>query len=168
MSIPLVFLPFHLSLTALAGIILGPYFGFLAAFIVNLILAFFGHGGITIVGLNTLIIGSEAILGWFLYNRFNKYMSKKISAGISALFALIISGLLMISIIGITNIDPDIAFHFLDDYAFSGILEHQGKSIFILALILMPLVSLGAIIEGIITYFVVGYINQVKPDILDK
>ena len=62
MSVPLGFIPFHINLTALSGIILGPNYGFLAAFIVNLILAFLGHGGITVVGLNTLIVGSEAFL----------------------------------------------------------------------------------------------------------
>jgi len=58
MSVPLpIGIGYHLNLSVLVGIILGPWAGFISAFIVNLILALIGHGGVTVIGLNSLIIG---------------------------------------------------------------------------------------------------------------
>ena len=67
MSTEFVPIAYHVNLSVLAGIIVGPAMGFLAAFIVDLILALFGHGGITVVGLNTLIIGAECALGYLSF-----------------------------------------------------------------------------------------------------
>ena len=67
MSTEFVPIAYHINLTVLAGIIVGPAMGFLAAFIVDLILALFGHGGITVVGLNTLIVGAECALGSLIF-----------------------------------------------------------------------------------------------------
>src|SRR5512137_2894040 len=68
MSTEFVPIAYHVNLAVLAGIIVGPAMGLMAAFIVDLILALFGHGGITVVGLNTLIIGAECALGYFIFH----------------------------------------------------------------------------------------------------
>jgi len=60
---------YHMNLTVVAGIMVGPALGIVAAFIVVLILALFGHGGITVVGLNTLVIGAECVLGCRMVDR---------------------------------------------------------------------------------------------------
>ena len=52
-----------MNFAALAGMMLGPALSFVSVFVVNLILALLGHGGITAVGINTLTIGIEAALG---------------------------------------------------------------------------------------------------------
>jgi len=67
MSLEILPIFYHINLSVVAGILLGPALGFLAAFIANLILAFMGHGGITVIGLNTLLLGSEAVLGHTLF-----------------------------------------------------------------------------------------------------
>lgn len=59
MSLEILPIAYHLNLSVVASILLGSSLGFTAAFIVNLMLAFVGHGGITI-GLNTLFLGAEA------------------------------------------------------------------------------------------------------------
>ena len=63
MSLEIVPLAYHINLSVVTGILLGPSLGFIAAFIANFILALMGHGGITVMGLNTLILGAEAVLG---------------------------------------------------------------------------------------------------------
>ena len=72
MSLEILPIAYHLNLSIVAGILLGPSLGFTAAFIVNLMLAFVGHGGITVVGLNTLLLGAEAFLGHTLFYLFRK------------------------------------------------------------------------------------------------
>lgn len=57
----------HLSLAPLAGMMLGPAGGFLAAFLANASLATLGHGGVTALGANGLFLGSQAVLGGVLF-----------------------------------------------------------------------------------------------------
>ncbi len=57
----------HLSLAPLAGMMLGPAGGFLAAFLANASLSTFGHGGLTAMGVNGLFLGAQAVLGAGLF-----------------------------------------------------------------------------------------------------
>jgi cobalt/nickel transport system permease protein len=57
----------HLSLAPLAGMMLGPAGGFLAAFLANASLSTFGHGGLTAMGINGLFLGAQAVLGAGLF-----------------------------------------------------------------------------------------------------
>ena len=57
----------HLSLAPLAGMMLGPGGGFLAAFLANASLATFGHGGVTALGVNGLFLGTQAVAGATLF-----------------------------------------------------------------------------------------------------
>jgi cobalt/nickel transport system permease protein len=54
-SIPLG-VPYHMNLSALTGIMLGPWWALLSILVTNIAQAAFGHGGITIVGLNILVV----------------------------------------------------------------------------------------------------------------
>jgi cobalt/nickel transport system permease protein len=67
MSSEIIPIAYHVNLTVLAGILLGPVLSIIAAFIVEVVLAMLGHGGVTVLGLNTLIIATEMVLGWALF-----------------------------------------------------------------------------------------------------
>ena len=102
MSVPLGFLPVHLSMAVLAGILVGPGLGFVSVFVVNVILALVGHGGITIVGLNTLVIGLEVFVGAHVF----RFLSGRLTVGRAAFFsvipALVISMVFMVGIVGLS------------------------------------------------------------------
>lgn len=66
MSSEVVPIAYHMNLTVLAGALLGPSLSIVSAFVVQVVLAALGHGGVTIVGLNTLMTASEMLLGWAL------------------------------------------------------------------------------------------------------
>ncbi|SCZ01258.1 energy-coupling factor ABC transporter permease [Alkaliphilus peptidifermentans] len=100
MSVPLGIIPVHLSLAVLTGILIGPKLGFLAVFIVNIMLALFGHGGITLVGLNTLVIGSEVLLGYFLFSLFSKKLKQLTSIILATSMALVASLTIMALLVG--------------------------------------------------------------------
>jgi cobalt/nickel transport system permease protein len=110
MSTEFVPIAYHVNLTVLAGIIVGPAMGFLAAFIVDLILALFGHGGITVVGLNTLIIGTECALGYVIFHALYRLLrprkSVAVPVGISVVFTLFVSTMMLIGVVALANIDP--------------------------------------------------------------
>src|SRR4030042_4197374 len=58
-AVEIVPIAYHVNLTVISGILLGPSLIFLATFVVNVILALFGHGGSTVIGLHTLLLSLE-------------------------------------------------------------------------------------------------------------
>ena len=153
MSIPLGIIPVHLSLASLVSILLGPSLGVLAVFSVNLILALVGHGGITIVGLNTLIIGSEVLIASFLFRKILYKMGMFSRTLISVALALAVSVstmiLLFITALGSSGEMP---FHL-----------HSGE-----AGVLIGIVLLGIFIESVATAFIIRYFQKVRPDIISE
>lgn len=125
MSVPLGFIPYHVNLTALTAVTLGPWAGFIAVFITNLMLALVVHGGITTVGLNTLVIGAEVFAAWAVFRgllfalrvvRGAKLgdLSARTVAGIAAIAtiaALVLSTSLMVGVVALTQVDPSMAVH---------------------------------------------------------
>jgi cobalt/nickel transport system permease protein len=67
MSLHVAPLGYHLNLAALAGIVAGPAAALLACFLANVVLALLGHGGVTVVGLNTVTLGAEALGAYALF-----------------------------------------------------------------------------------------------------
>src|SRR3989304_3776683 len=55
MTLEIVPIAYHINMSVIAGIVLGPALGFISIFIVDFMIAMFGHGGFTVVGLNTLV-----------------------------------------------------------------------------------------------------------------
>jgi len=111
MSTEFVPIAYHVNFSVLAGIIVGPAMGFVAAFIVDLILALFGHGGITVVGLNTLIIGAECALGYVVFHVLYRVFRRRLKsvaalAGASVIITLFVSTMLLIGVVALSNVDP--------------------------------------------------------------
>ncbi|HEY3297711.1 MAG TPA: energy-coupling factor ABC transporter permease, partial [Armatimonadota bacterium] len=75
---------YHFNLSIVAGIVLGPQLSILAALIVNVILSLIGHGGITVVGVNTLVLSSEMLAGYYLFRLFMKFNMRVSTAGFAA------------------------------------------------------------------------------------
>ena len=67
LTLPLGPLEYHLSLLGVLGVLAGPAGAFEALFIVSAILAFAGHGGLTVIGLNALVLGAGAAVGRPVY-----------------------------------------------------------------------------------------------------
>jgi cobalt/nickel transport system permease protein len=63
MALPLGPFGYHLSLAPLVGMLLGGGLAFVSACVVNAALALLGHGGFTVVGVNSLVTGLAAALG---------------------------------------------------------------------------------------------------------
>jgi cobalt/nickel transport system permease protein len=161
MSIPI--LPgYHINLSVVTGILIGPSLGFVAAFIANLILAFMGHGGITVVGLNTLLLGSEAVLGHTVFYLFTKRLPVFWRAALATLMTLFITTTILIGIVAMAHIDPEMLHHGEDHgHGTTG----QG-SVSTFAMLVLTIGAVGWIIEAAITGAVVRFISQVKPDLL--
>lgn len=158
MSIPLG-VPYHINLTALAGIILGPWWSLIACFVVNAILASFGHGGVTIVGLNTLVTWFEALAVFYLYWGIKKVVIKKkektpVAAGISTWIALTLSAFLVIGLVAASGI-RSIPFH------------DESINLGAFTVLTLTFALPGAVIEAVITAFILAYVRKVRPELFE-
>jgi cobalt/nickel transport system permease protein len=62
LTLPLGPFEYHLSLLGVLGVLAGPAGAYEALFVVSAILAFAGHGGLTVIGLNVLVLGAGAAI----------------------------------------------------------------------------------------------------------
>ena len=104
MSSEIIPIAYHINLTVLAGILLGPWLSIISAVIVNVMLALLGHGGVTVIGLNTLVISTEMIAGWFIFGQVVRLLGRRhpaISAAIATVIALALSTVLLVGIVAL-------------------------------------------------------------------
>ncbi len=131
----------HVNLTGLMGIILGPWSSAVAVFIVNLACALIGHGGITIVGLNTLINWAEAAGVWALY----RILRKRLDCGAAA-------GIATFSVLAVSSVVPSFVMAWITD-----------KPVLPFLLTLTTAWIATAIIEAAITASVVKALVRMRP-----
>jgi cobalt/nickel transport system permease protein len=178
-SVEIVPIAYHVNLTVISGILLGPSLIFLATFVVNVILALFGHGGITVIGLNTLVLSIEGILGYVLFRLIWRLSKKLILTIFLATFiALLCSTFAMIGVVR------------LGTSHYEELIHQEGKGIFEFHLskekpdqhdvekkegevnlkrfiaIVLPLGFIGWALEGVITSLIARYIHRLRPDLL--
>lgn len=162
MNIPLG-LPVHMNLAALAGIILGPLFGFLAIFVVNLFNALVGHGGLTMVGINSLLVGSEAIVAGLLFVALGGARRLLAGSAASVLAALLVSTLLVFAVTGVAGVSLEalVDCHEHEHAGSRGDFHNYGF-LQTFGVIITPLLAVWVPVELIISLLVVGYVNKVK------
>ncbi len=178
-SVEIVPIAYHINLTVISGILLGPSLIFLATFVVNVILALFGHGGITVIGLNTLTLSIEGIIGYFLFRFLWRILRRLTPAIFIATFlALFCSTLSMIGVVSLGTSHYEelihqegkgiIEFHFSkekDDQHQEGVAENEVNLKRFIAIVL-PLGFIGWVLEGVITTLIARYIHRLRPDLL--
>jgi cobalt/nickel transport system permease protein len=178
-AVEIVPIAYHVNLTVISGILLGPSPIFLATLVVNVILALFGHGGITVIGLNTIILSLEGITGFYLFRLFWKVLKRLTPATFLATFiALLFSTFAMIGVVS------------LGTSHYKELIHQEGKGVFEFHLskekddfhagerekseinlkrfmaIVLPLGFIGWVLEGVITTLIARYIHRLRPDLL--
>ncbi len=146
----------HLVLNGLLGAVLG-WFAFPAILVGLLFQAvMFGHGGLSTLGINAIIMGCPAILAAQIFGlhkpirkRLNSQVSLNLLAFLAGAMGLGIAVLLFFSIV-LTNLPS----------GFEQATEKQA--IYGLMLAHIPLMM----IEGIFTVMVVNFLQRVKPELL--
>ena len=188
MSLEIVPIAYHLNLSVLAGIILGPAMGFIAAFVVNFMLALVGHGGLTVVGLNTLILGLETFSGYWLFRLFQKLFKPALAAGTSVFLTLFVTTSLVIGVVALARLDPfkvgEVGkvehphekgfFSFHHEGHHHGEDKEEGEearaaiSLTTFAKGAYLLGSIGWLLEALIVGFIVQFLKQVKPEMISS
>lgn len=185
MSIEFVPIGYHMNLTVVAGIMAGPALGIVAAFVVVLILALFGHGGITVAGLNTLVIGAECVLGWLLFRVLMRALGARVKspgvlAGAATVLTLIVTTSLLIGIVALSQADVHIhatvleqsrsplAEGVLRNTLIGGGHEHAARKMNLAAFALLTygLGAIGWFIEALVSGVIIQFVAQVRRDFI--
>lgn len=160
-------LPLHMNLSALAGIILGPVLGFLALFLVNLFNSLVSHGGLTVLGINSLLVGSEALIAGGLFILLGGGRRLLANSAVSVVAALLVSTLLMVAVAGLAGVELEALadhnhdhVHGHDHVPVDSQREHGFLESFVK--LIAPLVAVWVAVELALTLLVVGYVNKVK------
>ncbi len=179
-AVEIIPIAYHVNLTVISGILLGPSLIFLATLVVNVILALFGHGGITVIGLNTLILSIEGILGYYFFKLLWRVFKRLTPAVFLATFlALMVSTFSMIGIISLGTAHYEELIHGENQHGIFGFELSGGKAdhpekemkkeeinLKRFIAIVLPLGFIGWILEGVITTLIARYIYRIRPDLL--
>ena len=140
-----------MNFTPLIGILAGPALGSLIAFIVNILSATIGHGGWGMIGANTLVNASEVISAYYLFTFATRRFELFTRGAVSAFGGLLVGNVLSVLIILISGIQGSTL---------------RGTELF-MYLLQIPVLNLFiAVIEAIVTGFVVEYLGKVRKDLI--
>jgi cobalt/nickel transport system permease protein len=141
LHIPLGGTSLHPGLYGLAGLLLGKR----AIPVVYVTLLFqsliFQHGGLISLGVNTLFISSGALCGWLLWDRLS--LAADIRAGLAGFFGVLIPALLVSGTLTALN---------------------YGRGMLVFMLLYIP----AAMVEGVVTLFIVRFFKRTQPGVLNR
>ncbi len=156
----------HLSFAPVVGILLGPGLGFLAAVVVNAILALLGHGGITVLGLNALVLGTATMAAQPLYRLARARFIPGTAAAIASVIAGVASVIALWVVLALAGGGPAV-----DPVAHVEAAGHVGHveglsatSRFVA--FASPFWALGFAVEAIVSASVIGFLARVRPELL--
>ncbi|MGZ4904960.1 MAG: energy-coupling factor ABC transporter permease [Halobacteriota archaeon] len=141
----------HMNLTPLIGILAGPGLGSLIVFIVNVLSAAVGHGGWGLIGANTIINISEISVAFYVFKVTQDRLEMFTRGALAAIAGLSIGNAVFVLIILISGIQGT---------------QLSGVSLLIYVVQIPILNFIVAVIEAIVTGFVVDYLSKVRPDLI--
>lgn len=142
----------HMNPTALVGILAGPLLGPLIALVVNVFSAALGHGAVGLLGANVLVNATEAIAAYYLFQTLLRLDWDVFPASASAgTLGLAAGSLLMGAIIVISGVNG----------------SQLPRSDLAIAVGGLVGLNLGvAVVEGLLTGFIVRFLASVRPDLV--
>ena len=155
-ELPLGPIDYHLSLVGPVGALLGGAAAFQVVFVVSTMLALIGHGGITVVGLNALVLGAGAAVARPLASLCARRFGTAASLAIATAAAQALSGGLWLAVIALEMRDSP-----------RGHMLGQGPGrVVLLAGLALPLWLTGIAVETLVAFGLGRFVARVRPDLL--
>lgn len=165
-ELPLGPLEYHLSLIGPLGVLLGAASGFQVVFVVVTILAFVGHGGFTVVGLNALVMGAGVALARPLYRLARRWLAAPVSLATATALAQGVAGLLWLAVVAIgMRLYPELLEAGHHGHAHAPAAGHAGNAT-LFGAVALPLWALGLVVEATVAFGIGGFLARVRPDLL--
>jgi cobalt/nickel transport system permease protein len=152
MSLPLGPFEYHLTLAGPIGVLLGPAGALQVAFVTSAILALFGHGGLTVIGLNTLVLGVASTGAWAGYRILARRMRPAWALATGTAAGQLVAGGVWFAIVWLAAGRPP--------WSLS---PARHGAVVLLAL---PLWILGAVFEGLVAWGMGRFLARVHPGLL--
>src|SRR5262245_44408443 len=146
MSVPLGPLGYHLSMVGVLGVLLGPAAAFQVCVIVSGTLALFGHGGLTVIGLNSLVLGAGAGAARLFYLALSRGLPAATRAALATIAAQLVSGVLLVAVVAASSASGPDRLH-----------AHDASEAGRFALFGLPLWLAGVALEAGVAYGVVKF-----------
>lgn len=150
---------YHMNLTAVAGILIPPFLTPLVAFIINFILALMGHGGVTVVGLNSLVTALEMTVAGLAYRALSRRWKPSRSAWLATFVALAVSTTLVLALV-----------LFLRGGGYAVQMEVMGSftvSEGLIVILVYGVAVIGWVIEATLVSLLINLIARVRPQMLE-
>lgn len=175
MSIEILPLAYHVNLTVVAGILLGPLLIPLAGAVIELMLSLLGHGGMTVLGVNYLILCVEMYVGWMIFALAKRWMTSdtasiktihprraSVVVAIATIVALALSTTCMIA--AVWTAGPELG-HVAAEHSHE---SSAGGSLDITTFVItaFTLGPFGWALEAFLGANIVAYIARVRPSLL--
>jgi cobalt/nickel transport system permease protein len=149
-EVPLGPFEYHLSLLGPVGVLLGPAATFQVVFVANAILALVGHGGLTVVGLNALVLGAGGALARPCYGLLARRFTAPAAMVGGTVVAQAVSGALWLAVVG-----------------FGLRAGARGPArVGLFAGVAFPMWIVGILIESAVAFGVARFLARVRPDLL--
>lgn len=155
-ELPLGPIDYHLSLVGPVGALLGAAAGFQVVFVVSAMLALIGHGGLTVVGLNALVLGAGVAVARPLATLFARRFGTPVALTVATALAQALSGGLWLAIIALE----------MRDAPRGAMLGAGGGRVVLLAGLALPLWLIGILLESLVAYGLGRFVARVRPDLL--
>lgn len=157
MAIPLGPIEYHLTLVGPVGVLLGASGALPVIFVVSATLALVGHGGLTVVGLNTLVMGAVAVVARATYGVLARRLSPAWSLALASGLGHLVAGSLWLTIIVVTlrsGVDP------------TATLVHAPARTELLAAVTLTLWIAGTLVESVVAFGIGRFLSRVHPALL--
>jgi len=158
MAVPLGPMEYHLTLAGPVGVLLGGAGAFQVTFIVSAILALMGHGGLTVVGLNALVLGSGAAVANRAYGILAIRLRPAPALAIGTAAGQMVAGALWLVVVLIAmRLEPGAVFH--------GRLDGR---LGVFVAVVAPLWLLGVVVESLVAFGLGRFLARVGPGLLPR
>jgi len=162
-SLPLGPLEYHLTLSGPIGILLGPAGAFQTAFAVSAILALLGHGGLTVVGLNALVLGAGAAMAYPVYAALARFLRPRWAMAWGTTAGQALAGGLWLLVMAVTaRLAPASG----EVAALGGAAAHPAARFEVLATFALPLWLVGTAAEAAVAWGIGHFLERVHPALL--
>jgi cobalt/nickel transport system permease protein len=163
MAVPVGPIEYHLTLAGPVGVLLGGAGAFQVAFIVSAILALIGHGGLTAIGLNALLVGLAAGVARALYPPLRARMGAATSLAIATAAGQAIAALgwFVVVVVAVAGRTGD---------TFLGVSDAADAASSRLTRVLVvgvPIVLAGIAAEAVVAFGLGRFLARVRPELLD-
>jgi ABC-type Co2+ transport system permease subunit len=162
MSIPLGPFEYHLTLAGPTGVLLGGAGSFQVAFIVSTILALMGHGGITVIGLNALVLGSAAAIARRVFNLVRPRMRADHALALATGAGQAVAGLLWLVLVTAAIRGWNLPSAMVANGAVAAERAHLAP----IAAVGIPLWLVGIAAESLVAYGIGRFLTRVHPALL--